>query len=81
MNEGLIFVNHLKVNILAQLMIAQNIFLIHLSGGHILIVVDILDYMKMEKKNAKSVEQKIYFVIGIMLAQMIIKIKNLIVIK
>ena len=81
MNEGLIFVNHLKVNILAQLMIAQNIFLIYLSGGHILIVVDILDYMKMEKKNAKSVEQKIYFVIGIMLAQMIIKIKNLIVIK
>ena len=59
--------NQMKVNILAQSMAALNIAQVHQLNGHIQIVEGILDYMKMEKKNAKNVGQKICFAIGIML--------------
>ena len=62
-------------------MTVQYIVQIDLLDGYILIVEELLDYMKMEKKNVKDAEQKIYFAIEIILVPMIIKIKNLIVIK
>ena len=62
-------------------MAAVSITQVHQLNGHIQIVEDILDYMKMEKKNAKNVGKKICFAIGIILAVMIIRIKNLIVTK
>ena len=62
-------------------MAAVSITQVHQLNGHIQIVEDILDYMKMEKKNVKDVEKKIFFAIGIMHAAMITKIKNLIATK
>ena len=74
-------VNLLKVNTLVQYIIVQSMVMKQLNGHMAVIAEEVSVCIQMEKKNAKNVEKKLVSSCGIVVAMMLQKTKNNIIIK